>query len=46
MIPPRWTLDVFWAIHKALYRLSGHRLGAAPPAEGRLGTLFLRTRAG
>ncbi len=44
MIPPRWSLDLAWAIHKALYALSGHRLGAGAPADGRLGTLFLRTR--
>jgi deazaflavin-dependent oxidoreductase (nitroreductase family) len=38
--PPRPVLRFFWALHRALWQLSGHRLGTVPPAKG-LGWLFL-----
>lgn len=42
MNPPRPVFRLGWAVHRALHRLSGGRLGtqAAPPDHG-LGTLFL-----
>jgi deazaflavin-dependent oxidoreductase (nitroreductase family) len=38
--PPRPVLRLLWALHRGLWRLSGHRLGTAQPAKG-LGWLFL-----
>jgi len=42
-VPPRWLFVVSWALHRAVFRLSGGRLGLRPVAAGRLGTLRLRT---
>jgi F420H(2)-dependent quinone reductase len=38
--PPRPVLRLFWALHRRLWQLSGHRFGTAPPAKG-IGWLFL-----
>lgn len=43
MLPPRWLLRVGWAVHKALFAVSGGRVGAERPRAGKLGTLFLLT---
>jgi deazaflavin-dependent oxidoreductase (nitroreductase family) len=44
MIPPRPLYLVGWAIHRALFRATGGRLGTARPGDdGGLGTLFLET---
>ena len=40
MTPQRLLLRVGWAFHKALFSLTGGRLGTAPPRGG-VGTLFL-----
>jgi deazaflavin-dependent oxidoreductase (nitroreductase family) len=40
---PRWLLRFGWAVHKALARLSGGRIGTIRAAPTRLGTLFLLT---
>jgi len=42
MTLPRPVYRVVWAIHRLLWRLSGHRLGTAKPGKG-VGTLFLVT---
>ena len=42
MTPPRPVLELLWALHRALWRLSGHRFGTVRPATG-LGWLFLVT---
>jgi F420H(2)-dependent quinone reductase len=41
MIPPRWVLQLLWAIHRGIDRLTGGRIGSVRPAGRRLGTLFL-----
>jgi F420H(2)-dependent quinone reductase len=41
--PPRPVIRVFWALHRAVRRLSGGRLGTSVPRGDRLGTLFLHT---
>jgi F420H(2)-dependent quinone reductase len=38
--PPRPVLRLGWAIHKALFRVSGGRIGTVQPGKG-VGTLFL-----
>jgi len=43
MIVPRSVLRAYWAIHKALDRVSGGRLSTARPTARRLGVLFLTT---
>jgi F420H(2)-dependent quinone reductase len=40
MTPPRPLLRLGWAFHKALFRLTGGRMGTQRAGEG-LGTLFL-----
>ena len=42
-LPPRWFVVSAWAIHRAIYRLSGGRLGLYRPKPGRWGTMRLRT---
>jgi deazaflavin-dependent oxidoreductase (nitroreductase family) len=42
-VPPRWVVRAAWAIHLAIYRLSGGRRGLARPRPGRYGMLRLRT---
>jgi F420H(2)-dependent quinone reductase len=44
VIPPRWFLWSFWALHKALHDLTGGRVGTRPPTPRRVGTLFLFSR--
>lgn len=43
MIPPRITFRAFWAVHKALDRVTGGRLSTTRPSADRVGTLFLRS---
>lgn len=43
VIVPRPVIRVFWALHRAVHRVSGGRLGTSEPAEDRMGTLFLHT---
>jgi len=42
MTPPRALLRFGWALHRALWSLSGHRIGTTRPGAG-VGTLFLVT---
>lgn len=43
MIPPRWLYRTGWAVHRAVFALTGGRLGATAASDDRLGTLFLLT---
>ena len=43
MTPRRLVLRAFWALHRAVRRVTGGRLGTSEPHDGRLGTLFLHT---
>ncbi len=42
-IPPRWVVRAAWAIHRALYRVTGGRRGLTRPRPGQYGMLRLRT---
>ena len=42
-LPPRWFVRTAWVLHRAVYALTGGRLGLwRPQAGGRFGTLRLR----
>ncbi|HSL66696.1 MAG TPA: nitroreductase/quinone reductase family protein [Actinomycetota bacterium] len=43
-LPPRWFIRAFWAVHRAMYRASGHRFGLRRARPGRWGMLALTTR--
>jgi F420H(2)-dependent quinone reductase len=43
MTPPRPVLQIAWAVHRALFRLTGGRIGTQRARGGR-GTLFLVSR--
>ena len=40
---PRWLVRSFWALHRAIYSLSGGRRGLRKPAPGKYGMLRLKT---
>ena len=42
-LPPRWFIRLFWSTHRAIYRVTGGRLGLWRPKPGRWGTLRLTT---
>ena len=42
-LPPRWFIRVAWAVHRALYRVSGGRFGLRPPSDKTYGMLRLHT---
>jgi F420H(2)-dependent quinone reductase len=42
-LPPRWFVRGAWAAHRALYRVSGGRLGLYRPKPNTWGTMRLRT---
>jgi F420H(2)-dependent quinone reductase len=42
-LPPRWFIRVAWVVHRALYSVSGGRLGLRPPTPKAYGLLRLRT---
>ncbi len=42
-LPPRWFIRSFWAIHRAVYSVSGGRRGLRRPAYDDWGMLRLRT---
>jgi deazaflavin-dependent oxidoreductase (nitroreductase family) len=42
-LPPRWFIRAFWAIHRALYRLTGGRLGLRQATDKTWGMMRLRT---
>jgi deazaflavin-dependent oxidoreductase (nitroreductase family) len=42
-LPPRWFIRAAWLIHRALYRVSGGRLGLRPPTDAKYGMFRLKT---
>lgn len=42
-VPPRWFIRTAWVVHRALYRISGGRLGLSRPQPGKYGMLRLHT---
>ena len=42
-VPPAWVEKVFWAIHRAIYRLTGGRRGLSAATPEQWGTMLLRT---
>jgi deazaflavin-dependent oxidoreductase (nitroreductase family) len=42
-LPPRFIIRLAWSTHRAIYRITGGRLGLWHPKPGRWGTLRLTT---
>jgi F420H(2)-dependent quinone reductase len=42
-LPPRWFIRLAWSTHRAIYQVTGGRLGLWRPKPGRWGTLRLTT---
>jgi len=42
-LPPRWFIRIFWAIHRAMLRLSGGRLGLRRASDKQWGMMRLTT---
>jgi len=42
-LPPRWFIRTAWAVHRAIYRLSGGRRGLRPPTPATYGMLRIHT---
>jgi deazaflavin-dependent oxidoreductase (nitroreductase family) len=42
-LPPRWFVRLFWAAHRAFYRLTGGRRGLWRPKPGKWGAMRLTT---
>ena len=42
-LPPPWFIRFFWAFHRAMYRVTGGRLGLWKPKPGKWGTMRLTT---
>jgi deazaflavin-dependent oxidoreductase (nitroreductase family) len=42
-LPPRWFVRLFWAAHRAFYRLTGGRRGLWRPKPDKWGTMRLKT---
>ena len=42
-LPPRWFIRVAWAVHRAIYSISGGRWGLRPPTPKTYGTLRIHT---
>jgi deazaflavin-dependent oxidoreductase (nitroreductase family) len=42
-LPPRWFIRLAWKVHRALYRVTGGRVGLWRPKPGKWGTLRLTT---
>jgi F420H(2)-dependent quinone reductase len=42
-LPPRWLIRTIWVLHRALYSLTGGRLGLRRPAQDNWGMLRLTT---
>ena len=43
-VPPRWFVYSAWKVHRALYRVTGGRLGLWRPKPDKWGTMRLTTR--
>jgi len=42
-LPPRWFIRIFWAIHRAILRLTGGRLGLRRATDAKWGMMRLTT---
>ncbi|MGH2451372.1 MAG: nitroreductase/quinone reductase family protein [Candidatus Limnocylindria bacterium] len=42
-LPPRWVVRSAWAIHRAIYRMTGGRRGLWSPKPGKWGAMRLTT---
>jgi deazaflavin-dependent oxidoreductase (nitroreductase family) len=42
-LPPRWFIRTAWIAHRAIYSLSGGRLGLGPPTSKTYGTMRIHT---
>lgn len=42
-LPPRWFIRLFWVGHRAVYRVTGGRLGLWRARPGRWGTMHITT---
>ena len=42
-LPPSWFIRLAWAIHRAMYRITGGRRGLWKPKPGKWGTIKLTT---
>jgi len=42
-LPPRWFVRSAWAVHRAIYRLTGGRRGLWPAKADKWGTMYLTT---
>ncbi len=42
-VPPRWFIRSAWSTHRALYRVTGGRVGLWRPKPGKWGTMRLTT---
>jgi len=42
-LPPRWFVRIAWAIHRAIYSITGGRRGLRAPTPDRWGMMRLRT---
>lgn len=42
-LPPRWFIRLAWVVHRALYSITGGRLGLRRPTPTRWGMMRLRT---
>jgi len=42
-LPPRWFVRTFWTAHRALYRITGGRLGLGRATDDKWGTMRVHT---
>jgi deazaflavin-dependent oxidoreductase (nitroreductase family) len=42
-LPPRWFIRAAWVVHRAIYSISGGRMGLGPPTAKTYGTLRIHT---
>ena len=42
-LPPRWFIRLAWAVHRAIYRVTGGRRGLRPPSEKTYGLMRIHT---
>ena len=42
-LPPRWFIRLAWAVHRAIYRITGGRRGLRPPTPRTYGMMRIHT---
>jgi deazaflavin-dependent oxidoreductase (nitroreductase family) len=42
-LPPRWFIRAFWAVHRAMYRVTGGRFGLRKPSPKTYGMMTIHT---